>query len=151
MKHGALFKTIAAILFSGLFLTLGPLSTGVLAGPDEAADKTPEYVAYYFYTSKRCGPCTRIEKWSRDAIKQNFKDEIDAGKLQWRAINVEKPDNKHFIQDFKLYTKSVIIAEYRNGEAVRWENLEKVWNLYQDKEKYFDYVAGQTRTFMESS
>lgn len=120
-------------------------NTGVMA---EKEDK-PQFIAYYFYTSKRCGPCERIEQWSKEAIEQNFEDEIAAGKLQWRAINVEKPGNKHFIKDFQLHTKSVIITQQKNGKAEDFTNLEKVWRLYRDKEKYFDYVASRTRQFME--
>ena len=141
-------KNTLSFLFLTMFLVLGPAFQGIFAQTDS---RTSEYVAYYFYTSKRCGPCTRIEQWSEDAIKQNFKEKIRAGDLEWRAINVDKPENRHFINDFKLYTKSVIVAEYSNGKAVRWKHLKKVWNLFRDREKYFNYVVDETRQFMEQS
>lgn len=62
---------------------------------------------------------------------------------------MEKPGNKHFIRDFQLHTKSVIITKQKNGKPVDFTNLEKVWRLYRNKEKYFDYVASRTRQFME--
>ena len=141
-------KKILSLVFLTMFFVLGSASQGVFAQSDS---KTPEYVAYYFYTSKRCGPCTRIEQWSQDAIQQNFKEEIKAGDLQWKAINVDKPENRHYIKDFKLYTKSVIVAEYNNGKTNRWKNLKEVWNLFRDREKYFNYVVEETRQFMEKS
>jgi len=109
------------------------------------------YVAYYFYTSKRCGPCTTIEKLSKEAVTQNFKDQIAAGKLQWQALNLEKSENRHFIEDFQLYTKSVILAEYKEDKVVRWENLTNIWHLYRNKEKYFDYIVSKTNSFMEKN
>jgi hypothetical protein len=64
-------------------------------------------------------------------------------------VNVQQAENKHYIQDFQLYSKSVIISEYQDGKSVRYENLKDVWKLYRDKPKYLDYVAGGIKTFME--
>lgn len=110
-----------------------------------------QFVAYYFFTSKRCSTCRRIEQWTQAAIAEGFKDQIAAGRLQWQAVNVEKSENRHFIKEFQLYTKSVVIAEYEKGKPVRWAVLEKVWQLSRDKEKYNEYLVHETRSFMEKS
>lgn len=145
--------TRAAVLASGLVLML--MGTCAAVGgqtTEQLYEETgPQFIAYYFYTSKRCGPCKRIEQWAQEAINEKFSEQIAAGQLQWRAVNVEEPANRHFIKDFQLYSKSVVIAEYRAGKPVRWQNLEKVWQLYRDREKYFDYLARETRSFMEKS
>lgn len=157
----AFFKGTGVIVCAAIFLLIGLFSAGFCAQPESQPGNPPgnqeakdasKYVAYYFYTSRRCGPCTRIEQWSQAAVEQTFQDEIAAGRLQWQALNVEKPENKHFVKDFQLYTKSVIIAEYaenRDGQPIRWKNLADVWRLYHDEEKYFDYVAREVRAFME--
>ena len=147
-KKGLLLVIIATVCLLPLSFPALANQAGGAGARTEKPDK-PRFIAYYFYTSKRCGPCERIEQWSKEAIEENFEDEIAAGKLQWRAINVEKPGNKHFIKDFQLHTKSVIISKQKNGKSVDFTNLEKVWRLYRNKEKYFDYVASRTRQFME--
>ncbi|MFO7616170.1 MAG: hypothetical protein R6V75_02880, partial [Bacteroidales bacterium] len=43
-----------------------------------------------------------------------------------RVVNIDEPENRHFIQDFQLVTRSVVLAEYRDGEVVRYENLDQV-------------------------
>lgn len=110
-----------------------------------------QFVAYYFYTSKRCSSCYRLEEWAETAIKDHFKQAIESGKLQWKTVNVDEPENEHFTKDFNLYTKSLVIVEQNDGETVRWKNLEKVWQLLRDKDKYFDYVTTGVRAFMEKS
>lgn len=137
------------VVISLMLLSFSSASCNQAGAPEVKAK--PRFIAYYFYTNKRCGPCKRIEQWAREAIAENFKDQIEAGRLQWQAINVEKPENKHFIKDFQLFTKSVVIAEYKDGKPVRWQNLENVWQLYRDREKYFDYLARETGKFMEKS
>ncbi len=117
----------------------------------QATKAKPQFVAYYFFGNQRCRTCRTIEQLAQEAIEQNFKDQMAAGQLQWMAVNVEKPENKHFIKDFQLYTKSVVIAEYKEDKPVRWVILDKVWQLYGDKEKYFDYLSSETRSFMEKS
>jgi hypothetical protein len=144
------FNRSAAITLMAFLLTMALLSTSAGAPPDKKeTESKPKYIAYYFFTNKRCGPCTRIEQWSREAVTANFKNELSSGKLQWQGVNLQQAENKHFIQDFQLYSKSVIIAEYKDDKPVRWENLKDVWQLYRDRDKYFDYVADEIKTFME--
>lgn len=141
---------VAAVCLAAILLLLAWAPAALCKQPEnKQAKDTPRFIAYYFYTNKRCGPCTRIEKWAEEAVTTSFKDELASGKLQWRAVNVQQAENKHYIQDFQLYSKSVIIAEYQNGKPVRHENLKDVWKLYRDKPKYSDYVAKGIKTFME--
>jgi len=142
-----------AVVFLTAFLQVAWIPAAPCDQPVQKAakEKPPQFVAYYFFTNKRCQTCLTIERLAREAIHQHFKDQLTSGRLQWHGINVEQPENKHFIEDFQLYSKSVIIAEYKDGKPVRWVNLEKVWQLYRNKDKYFDYLASETRAFMEKS
>lgn len=142
---------VAAFIVLCLSLIWTPAATCDQQSVQQAKELKPQFVAYYFFTNKRCRTCKTIERMAKEAIEQNFKDQIAAGRLQWIAVNVQKPENKHFIEDFKLYSKTVVIAEYKDAKPVRWVNLEKVWQLYRDKEKYFDYLSSETKAFMEKS
>jgi hypothetical protein len=137
--------SIAAIVSSFVWVAAASSDQSLKKGIN---DKT-HYMAYYFYTTRRCMTCKTIEQFAQEAIKENFKDDLKSGKLQWQALNVDMPKNKHFIKDFQLYTKSVIVAEYNNGKPVRWENLSDVWQLSRDKQKFIRYVARETQHFME--
>ncbi len=63
-------------------------------------------------------------------------------------INTDDPENKHFIEDFRLFTRSLVLADYRDGEVIRHENLQQVWQLVGDKEAFIDYVRASTRAFL---
>jgi len=41
-----------------------------------------------------------------------------------------------------------VLVEYRDGKIVRWENLDKVWQLVRNKEQFFGYVEDETREFL---
>ena len=121
---------------------------GVAAAADAEADGV---VAIYFHGNARCATCRKIEAYADEAIAQGFVDELASGRLAWRVVNIEEPGNKHFIEDFQLVTRSVVLVEYRDGEVVRWENLEKVWQLVRSKDRFFGYVEGETREFLGTS
>lgn len=143
-----MFIPATALLVAVLLLVLAPAA---MCAPPVAKEKisSPRFIAYYFYTNKRCSSCTQIEQLAKEAVTTSFKDELTSGKLQWRGVNVEQEGNEHFIQDFELYSKSVVIAEYKDGKPVRWDNLKDVWQLFRDKPKFLDYVSGGIKTFME--
>ena len=87
----------------------------------EKSSKEPErkVIAYYFYGDIRCVSCKKIESLSSEAVHNGFKDEIKDGSLVWKPINVDKSEHKHFIEDYELYTRSLIIAEYKNDKQIR--------------------------------
>ena len=146
-------QTLCSAFVLAALLILGGGSPA--AGQSDACPVTEDtgcdtqYTAYYFHTSKRCAACQRLESWSDSAITSHFRKKLESGELQWKIVNVEKEGNRHFVQDFKLYTQSLVITEQGDGQAQRWKNLEKVWQLLRDKEAYVDYVTSEIKAFME--
>jgi hypothetical protein len=107
------------------------------------------YTAYYFHTTARCYTCKLIEKYANETIKSNFLKELDTGKLKWKVINVENPGNKHFITDFKLHTKSLVVTLTEKGKVIKWKNLEDVWKYARNEQQYKKYVKTEITKFME--
>ena len=105
-------------------------------------------VFYYFHTTARCVSCHKIEQYTREALEKYFFDEIASGKVDFRMVNVDEPQNKHYIQDYQLYTKSVVLSKVSEGKEVRSKNLDKVWNLLNNKDKFYEYIKGETNDFI---
>lgn len=114
------------------------------APPDSAAGPTVvppgvrshRVVAFYFHTTQRCASCRAIEAYSREAVERAFAAELKDGRLVWRTVNLDVPGNEHFIKVNRLYTKSLVLVNERRGKPAEWKNLEKVWQLLQDKERF---------------
>ena len=106
-------------------------------------------VVYYFHGYKRCSNCITIENNTTEAINTNFSDELAKGIIEYNVINIEEAENKHFIDEYQLYTKSVIVAEFKNGIQTRWKNLKQVWTLIPDKEAFIDYVTAEVNIYLE--
>jgi hypothetical protein len=134
-----------------VFVVGGPGVSVPAPAADRASTQDAEVdgvVAFYFHGNVRCATCKRIEAYADDAIHRGFAQALQTSALTWRVVNVEEPENRHFIEDFQLVTRSVVLAEYRDDKIVRWKNLDKVWQLVRDKDGFTSYVQSETREFL---
>jgi hypothetical protein len=90
-----------------------------------------------------------MEKYSTEAIKTNFGQELAQGKLTFTTVNVDENPNRHFVKDYKLYTKQFILSQMEKGKEVRWKNLDQVWVLVRSPGKFKEYIVKETRGFLE--
>jgi len=114
-------------------------------------DQQEGIIAYYFHGSFRCVTCTNMEKYSREAIETNFKDDLASGRLEFKAVNVEERGSEHFVEDYKLYTKLLILSPIKDGKEVKSKNLDKIWQLVRNKQKFMDYVTGEINAFVKEA
>jgi hypothetical protein len=92
-----------------------------------------------------------MEKFSKEAIETNFKDALASGNLEFKAVNVEDRGNEHFVNDYKLYTKSLILSMVKDGKEVKSKNLDKIWELARNKQRFIDYVTSEINGFMKDA
>lgn len=124
--------------------------SGKSDGGSGSVKETPsKFVAYYFHGNFRCDNCRKIEQYSREAIEKYFVEELKTKKLTFTIINTDLSENKHFIEDYQLYTRSLVIAEYKDGKQVKWKNLAKVWEYLNDKDAFYEYVRSEIRNYLE--
>jgi hypothetical protein len=119
-----------------------------------AADTTARshrVLAYYFHTTQRCATCRKIEAYTAEAIQAGFPEELKTGRLVFQALNVDEPANKHFLSDYKLFTKSVVLVDEQSGKQIAWKNLPKIWELVGDKDRFTRYVQSETRVYLAST
>jgi hypothetical protein len=64
---------------------------------------------------------------------------------------VEDRGNEHFVDDYKLYTKSLILSFGKDGKEIKHKNLDKIWEYSGNKQKFIDYVTGELQGFMEGA
>ena len=100
-------------------------------------------IVYYFHGNFRCPSCRKIEAYAKESVETNFKDKIDGGVIEWRLVNIDEPENKHFVQDYQLITRSVVVSEIINGRQVSWKNLDKVWDLLGNKDAFLAYIRDE--------
>ncbi len=121
------------------------ITDSTTASESPAADRI---VVTYFHGDRRCATCMKLEAYSQEAIVGEFADDLRAGKIEWRTINFDEDANKHFAKDYGLYSQSLVLSHVVDGEEVAWKNLDQIWKLVGDKDKFLPYVRTATHEFM---
>ncbi|MFH1507017.1 MAG: nitrophenyl compound nitroreductase subunit ArsF family protein [Candidatus Omnitrophota bacterium] len=121
------------------------MSTTMVFGADA------KIIAYYFHCNARCPTCHKMEQYTKEAIEGNFKDELANGLLVVKAVNVEEKENEHFVNDYQLYTKTLIISHVENGKEIEYKNLTKIWEYVRDKKKFFNYVTSEINNYLKDN
>ena len=129
-------------------LTRGSDPDTPVAAADSQAASRDGVVVYYFHGNVRCATCRRIEAYAHEALTTGFERELKRGTLIWRPTNVETPGNGHFVEDFRLTTRSVVVAEMRDGATLRWQVLDEVWQVVGDKAEFLAYIRDEVRRFI---
>lgn len=92
-----------------------------------------------------------MEKYSKEAIETNFKDALASGKIEFKAFNVEERANEHYVDDYQLYTKSLILSLVKDGKEIKSKNLTKIWGYVRNKQRFFDYVTEEVNNFLKEA
>ncbi|MFA7254506.1 MAG: nitrophenyl compound nitroreductase subunit ArsF family protein [Candidatus Omnitrophota bacterium] len=142
MKKNSLLLLAAMGLASYLFSGTSPVSA-------EEAPAGSMVTAYYFHGTFRCPTCHKLEQYAKESIESNFKDALASGKLAFKIVNVEGKGNEHYMNDYQLYTKSLVLSLTKNGREVRAKNLDKIWEYVGNKDRYENYVRDEVAAFLK--
>lgn len=145
---------LAGALAIALLLPLAPAGAKARPGrggaPDSLAARR-QVIAYYFHGKARCANCVKIENWSREAIRAAYPRELANGRLRWEVVDVESTGNEHFVEDYGLYTKSLVLVEQVGGKQVRWRNCAKVWEYLTNRDRFTRYVRDEVAAYLKGT
>ena len=153
--------TVVLLVFvaaSVVYLLVGELGSRSVRQPVAATDPEAalsakgagdwQVLVYYFHGTARCSNCIKFEAYSKEAIDESYLEALQSGHLDWVVVNVDDPENRHFIEDYRLVTRSLILVKMQDGRQVEWKNLEKIWQLVGDKAAFEQYVKGEIAVYL---
>ena len=95
---------------------------------------------YLFHTRKKCMTCRRIEKWTKQLLESEYAAQLKLGNIIYQPVNVAEKKNEHFIHDYNLITKTIVLSRLVNGKEEEWKNLDKIWAMTFNKQKFWQYI-----------
>jgi hypothetical protein len=152
-------KLLASVVMAiGLIAMLAPVTAAddtAVVIKEEATDvvkatETPndKVVVYYLHGTRRCATCIKLESYSEEAVTAAFGPQLETGEMEWKTVNYDEEENTHFIEDYQLFTKSVILSRVTEGKETEWKNLDQIWKLVGDKEEFVSYVQMEVANFL---
>ena len=124
---------------------------GVFPAAAEEASPGGTVTAYYFHGSFRCSTCHKLEEYAKEAIENYFKNDLASKKLAFKIVNIESKGNEHYVKDYQLYTKSIVLSLTKDGKEIRFKHLDKIWEYVSNKDLYEDYVRDEIAAFLKEA
>jgi hypothetical protein len=64
---------------------------------------------------------------------------------------VDLPENEHFIRDYQLVAKSLVLVNYEDGKQVGYKNLQKIWTYINNEPSFRAYVKDELQAALGRS
>lgn len=93
-----------------------------------------QVTVYYFHSTIRCVDCLEIERLAGDVLQRSFPRELASGQLIWNPVNVDLPENTHFVFDYDLAANELVVAQ--TDPPGNFLKLFEVWNLARQHEQF---------------
>lgn len=108
----------------------------------EVQEKKPaeKIQVFLFHSTQRCITCITIGKYTKETVEQKFPAELLSGKIEFREINIDLPENKELATKFKATGSSLFINSIVDGK----DNIQvdtQVWRLISSEQAFISYLS----------
>ena len=158
MMKPKMILTVVLLLF--VVLSIATVVMRETATTTETAPKIPQVttedqevkdtvIVYYFHGNMRCKTCKTIEAYTRESLETAYGDELKNGGVILKVVNLEITENEHFINKYQLTNRSVVLSKIQNDKEIKWDRLDKVWELVSDKAAFCAYIKEHTALLLK--
>lgn len=99
---------------------------------------------YEFHSTNRCYSCITMGEYIKAMVEESFQAEVKSGKLEFREINVDLPENKELATKFKAAGTSLFINAIIDGQDNIKEETQ-AWRMLADQKALSDYLSKKIR------
>ena len=104
---------------------------------------------FLFHATQRCPTCIRIGELAEATVKERFADQLKSGKIEFREVNIDLPENKALVEKFKATGSALYINSIKDGQDNIAEDT-MVWQFASGYEiKFKDYFSNKLNTILE--
>jgi|GEM_PF-1060455 len=99
---------------------------------------------YEFHSTNRCYSCITMGQYIKATVEGSFQPELKSGKLEFREINVDLPENKEVAAKFQAAGTSLFINAIIDGQDNIQEEAQ-AWRLLGNQKSFSDYLTKKLR------
>lgn len=119
--------------------------------PPPAAEQLPNaLIVFCFHGNERPPKCKNMEAYTHEVLEESFADPLKEGKIVWRVLNYEDPENAHLKNELRVVTSCIVLADTRSDGPGIAKNLEKkASELIDDKEAFKRFIRDEIEKTLE--
>lgn len=109
--------------------------------------KADKIIVANFHATERCASCTALGRLSEKTVTEQFANEIASGKMEFKSINVDLPENEEMMNLYQASGSSLYINAIKDGKDNIVKNM-KVWQYLSDDQAFVNYLETQLKTLL---
>lgn len=102
---------------------------------------------FAFHATQRCISCINIGKYTQEVINQKFASEIYSGKIVFKEINIDLPENKQMAKDYGVSGSALFINAIKDGKDNHEEDAT-VWRLVTNEAQLKTYFEAKLKKLL---
>jgi len=106
---------------------------------DETIEPADSIEVVNFFATQRCASCLTIGQFTKKTLEEKFAPELESGKIVFKEINGELPENKEVVTKYQARGSSLFINAIRGEQESIAEDVT-VWKLVNSEEQFSSYL-----------
>ncbi|NCN25216.1 hypothetical protein COT94_03965 [Candidatus Falkowbacteria bacterium CG10_big_fil_rev_8_21_14_0_10_37_14] len=103
---------------------------------------TTKVQVFLFHSTQRCSTCIAIGRLAGETIYEYYQPELRDGKIEFREVNIDLPENKALAQKFQASGSALFINKIINGQDDINEDTT-VWRLTSNPDQFKSYLKNK--------
>ncbi len=95
----------------------------------------------FFHPVPGCDSCERVGLLANETVNTYFDPQRAAGKITFRDVNLNLPENRGIANRYGAYTESLWIGEY-NETGFHATEIVDIWYYAYNRDEYLKYLKG---------
>ena len=95
----------------------------------------------FFHPVPGCDSCEQVGRLANETVTTYFGPEMMAGKITFRDVNLNLPENRDIANRYGAYTESLWMGEY-DGTGFHATEIVDIWYYAYNREEYMEYLRG---------
>jgi hypothetical protein len=132
---------ISLLIVAGCTSITANLDKGAIASQTpNSADSTVERVeVIHFHPAQQCYSCRTLGEYAHETVSTFFAPELASGKLVFREVNLDLPENADIVKKYEVTGSSLWIGVY-NATGLHKEQNVNVWYKINNKTEFMQYL-----------
>jgi hypothetical protein len=107
---------------------------------DSTLKSDPHIEVIHFHGTDQCYSCVAVGDYAEETVNKYFADELMSGKLVFKHVNGDLPENRELVLRYGVAYSSLWIGTYTEDGFSAEQNMD-VWYKIGDKEEYMSYLS----------
>lgn len=113
----------------------------------QKAKSAEKIQVFLFHATQRCITCINIGKYAKETVEQKFPEELKSGKIEFREINIDLPENKELATKFRATGSALFINPIIEGKDNIKEDTQ-VWRLTSNELSFISYLSDKLNAML---